>query len=103
MVENISLTDLCCSNTTQTTYYTVYYPSEYINPTSTTITTFNNQEESSKDLVLPLSLGISATIMIILAIVYLIKINRGRNYGDTFYKNNAYDLKESEYVDETPV
>ena len=95
----------CCLNTTitSTLYFTFFHNSDYINPTSTTITTINKHDESSTDLALALSLGISSGLMIIIVIVYFIKMNRGRNYGDKFYKNNAYDLKESEYAYETPV
>lgn len=105
MGSKMSSTYSCCLNTTitSTLYFTFFHNSDYINPTSTTITSLNKQDESSVSLALPISLGISSGVIIILSIVYFLRINRGRIYDDKFYKNNAYDLKESEYAYETPV
>jgi hypothetical protein len=96
------INDCCFNSSTLATLTTNnYYLST--NPTSTTLTTiFIDDEESSQDLILGLSLGITLLIICII-FCYFFKVKGGRTYGEKFYKNNAYDLKESEYPYEIPV
>ena len=103
MIKHRSQINDCCFNSSTLATLTTnnyYLPT---NPTSTTLTTlFINDEESSQDLILGLSLGITLLIICII-FCYFFKVKGGKTYGDKFYKNNAYDLKESVYPYEMPI